>query len=136
MPPRVDPHTVGCEFEGETPSELIDGGLAHAVGEHTGECTGARYAGNIDDGTLAVLEKRYCEPAEVENGPQVDVHHAVPLVEAGGLCAPGHQDARSVDEDVQSAQATRHHVDERPPEPGVGEIARDGQPSLLDAGDP
>ena len=119
-----------AEFGVEAFGEADEGELAGDVGEHVGHGELAAYAGDVDDGGVAVDGVAAEKMGErgvggVERGVEVRGHGAA--VGGEGLVFDGadFNDAGVVDEDVDAAEVADGVVDEHRGLGGVGEVGRD-----------
>ena len=113
----VDAHALRRELERRAPRQLIDGRLAHAVGEDAGN---ARRPVTLDTLTICPRDAESAgrQPrASGERRPGVDVHHRVPLAVGRRLDRAGPDDPRGVDHRRQSAETLDRRADDAPQAP-------------------
>mgnify|MGYP003678329037 CR=1 FL=1 len=92
-------------------TDCADGILGAAVNGAAGaEYLDTGYRGNIDEvPAVLLLEDRQCRRDAVEHALDVDINHAVPLINLGcGQRSYGHQ-ARIVDQDIDATEVQRWH---------------------------
>src|SRR4030095_1258765 len=99
----IDPYPFRRQLERRAASQLIYGGFADTVCQHSGKRARSGHTRYVHDIASRALKMRDCKIHEMKYRTQIYVHHLIPKLECCVLNAAGLQDTRGVTQHIESA---------------------------------